>query len=321
MVEDPPPATRPRWYCYGTPGFETPEEAVAWGLGHARTVIVRTLADRCYCAGEHPTDWETRGEGALRAWPPPRAERIELERERASAEEEASARAAYEAARQRWLLDHQAGLARDPVTHECLLLASEDDATPIELEELDADGTLYGARRRRGSYAFGGVAEVIAAVSTRTEGDPWVVAVCEALARERTWQGTGRRSMLLVIRGEGEMFHLSAAGNRDSIKRHGLDWRRMSAPGVAGSPRPELPAIFLCATQEDAQFFVQMARVPSDLWAVDVAGLWLEGDPGADGGGGANWMTVAQPIEPGRLRLVKTNIPALRGSSSGLESR
>jgi hypothetical protein len=33
--------------------------------------------------------------------------------------------------------------------------------------------------------------------------------------------------MLLVKLGEGTMFHATAAANRDSIRRHGLDWRLM----------------------------------------------------------------------------------------------
>jgi hypothetical protein len=74
------------------------------------------------------------------------------------------------------------------------------------------------------------------------------------------------------------------------------------AHGIAGSPTPELPAIFLNDDGWDADFFVGMARVPVDVWAVRVDGLWLESGP--DG-----WRLVAAPIEPERIRLVATDIP------------
>jgi hypothetical protein len=52
--------------------------------------------------------------------------------------------------------------------------------------------------------------------------------------------------------------------------------------GVAGSRGPELDAIFVCEGMEDAQSFVDMAREPTDIWAVDCDGLWAETGP--DGG-------------------------------------
>jgi hypothetical protein len=45
VLEDSPPATRPRWFCHwdgaDAPGFESVEEAVACGLSRAVSVIVR----------------------------------------------------------------------------------------------------------------------------------------------------------------------------------------------------------------------------------------------------------------------------------------
>lgn len=108
---------------------------------------------------------------------------------------------------------------------------------------------------------------------------------------------------------EGKMFHATAAANRDSIRRHGLDWRRIGAAfGTAGSPEPELPGTFLCATREDARFFTDMAREPSDIWQVRVDGLWLEGDPGASGGGDDIWMILPEPVGPDRLELIDTDV-------------
>jgi len=70
-----------------------------------------------------------------------------------------------------------------------------------------------------------------------------------ALDRENRWglADGWRRPVLEVFQGTGQMFHVTATANRESIRRHGLDWRRMgAAPGIAGSTRPELPAMFAC---------------------------------------------------------------------------
>ena len=70
--------------------------------------------------------------------------------------------------------------------------------------------------------------------------------MCAALTRERTWTRGGRRSMLVVKEASGEMFHATATENRQSILRHGLDWRQMgTVPGIAGSREPELPSRLL----------------------------------------------------------------------------
>jgi len=276
---------------------------------------VRTIAGPCYWVGGAPANWDDEY-GELRPWPPSSDERSEIdasyERALAKVREEEAARAAYEEARGRWLAEHAPHPAdAGTVAHECLLFMEEREATPIEFEELSADGGLCGARRSGGPGAcgFGSAEQAIAAASSRAPADPWVQAVCRALVSERAWERRGRRLMLLVARGEDEMFHVTAASNRDSIRRHGLDWRRMTAPGIAGSPDPELPGIFLCSRLEYASGFLRMARVPSHVWAVDVAGLWLEGDPGGDSGGSSAWMILPQAIGPERVRLIETDVP------------
>lgn len=97
------------------------------------------------------------------------------------------------------------------------------------------------------------------------------------------------------------MFHATAAANRESIRRHGLDWRRMgAAPGIAGSTRPELPAVFACDSRDDISFFLHIARTPADIWAVDVEGLWVETGP-------YGWWIISQPIGPGCLTLAESD--------------
>jgi hypothetical protein len=314
VLEDPPPATRPRWYVHWEgdegPGFDDVDRAVEWGLARARSVVVRTLDTVFYWAGERPEDYE---EGEILPWPPSERERrrIDVAYEAALAAElgEQDSRATYERERREWLGSHAPAFAsRDPM-HTCIVLLPESEDV-IELEEFDAEGVLCGARRYGGGQtAFGRTDEVVATVSRRAIDDPWVSAVCAALTRERTWTSTGRRSMLLVKKGEGEMFHATATSNRESIEEHGLDWRRMGdVTGIAGSIQPELPAIFLCDTRDEVTFFTDMSREPTDVWAVRVDGFWLEGDPGASGGGDSSWMIVSEPITPERLELVQTDI-------------
>ena len=89
----------------------------------------------------------------------------------------------------------------------------------------------------------------------------------------------GQKNSLEVRLGHGQMFHVSASANRESILRYVLDWRRMGpATGVAGSQSPELPGIFLQEFAED-DFFVRMAAFATDIWGVLVDGRWIESGP------------------------------------------
>jgi hypothetical protein len=178
------------------------------------------------------------------------------------------------------------------------------DGGSFGFEEFDPDGRLCGASADDRPYALGTATEVIAAAAGLTPSDEWVQRVGEVLRRERVAAGGGwRRPMLTVRRGSGWMAHVTAAANRDSIRRHGLNWTKMgAATGIAGSTEPELPAIFLCEDDFDASFFIRMARQPSDVWEVRVDGLWVENGP--DG-----WWIIDQPVGPDRLRLARKDVP------------
>jgi hypothetical protein len=133
--------------------------------------------------------------------------------------------------------------------------------------------------------------------------------VVAALSRDREWaswwgSGTGRlRQHLEIVRGHGKRVHATAAENRESIYRYGLDWNRMRrAPGLAGSTRPELPAIFVCADLDDVSYLLHIARVPTDIWSVDVDGIWLENGP-------TGWEVISHPIAKERLSLLVRDIP------------
>lgn len=185
------------------------------------------------------------------------------------------------------------------LSHEVLIRSVQGD---FVLEEVDPDGEMCLVHRGDGQYiAEGRTRDVIAAATGLHRDDPWVCAVVQALERERGWKaagsGWGRRNALEVRLGSGRMYHVSASANRESIRQHGLDWRLMGdVPGVAGSNGPELPGIFL---QEDAEddFFVRMARSPTDIWEVDVKELWLESGP-------SGWWLVSSPIDSDRLALL-----------------
>ena len=82
----------------------------------------------------------------------------------------------------------------------------------------------------------------------------WIAAVIAAIERELALATTGR-SQLLVMRASGTWFHATFAENRESIMRHGLDWRRMAGGGIAGSVEAEWPGVFVCADLEDAKAF------------------------------------------------------------------
>jgi hypothetical protein len=159
-----------------------------------------------------------------------------------------------------------------------------------------------------GGEGVGTLAEVLPAAAG-SEADPeWIAAAIAAI--ERSLQVTHtQRSQLLVIRATGTWFHTTFSNNRESIVRHGLDWRRMAGPGIAGNPEPEWDGVFLCEDLEGAEWFAGMGRGRRvDIWAVELNGVWLEGDPGASGGGGDYWMICPQPISPRQLRLVAKDL-------------
>lgn len=309
VLEEDPPSARPRWYCHwdgdDAPGFESVEEAVAWGVKRARGVVIRTVRTIFYLAGERPDDWSDDTE--LRAWPPSVTERRQIDADYEAAVAAAMASEAawreYETGRDDWLQAHGIDPAHQPL-HQCTVHRQTSDEVVV-FEEFDLDGEVCGATARDGRRAFGSPIDVLGYVTGLGAHDPWVRAVVDALDRDRDWQD-GRRGSLEVYLGAGEMFHVSASANRESIERHVLDWRQMrDNAGVAGSGEPELQAIFLCESDGDVRFFIDMARLPSDVWAVDVTGRWIENGP--DG-----WVIVSEPLPADAVRLVQCDVNSSR---------
>ena len=65
-------------------------------------------------------------------------------------------------------------------------------------------------------------------------------------------------------------FHVTPAANRDSIRRHSLDWR-LGGGGLARSREPEEPGVFLARGEHEADFFIRMGEgcFPAlDLWEI-----------------------------------------------------
>jgi hypothetical protein len=299
ILEDPPPATRPRWFCHwdgqSAPGFDDVEEAVTWGLERARRVLVRTLGSTFYIAGEDLRE----GEPEARRWPPPPAERQAIDAAYqdalAATELERLRRQAYEYERLDWLIENTS-LASDQPQYAGII-EIPDGRGDVEFEEF-ADGSTCAARRRGSDrYAFGGTIDVLAKVSELNVDDPWLMAAAKVLELERVLDAPCRRTSLIVRAGQGEMFHASDVVNRGSILENGLDWRHMgAAAGIAGSRRPEREVIFLCESLDEVKFFTDMCRRPTDVWAANVDGAWIENGP-------SGWWMVSAPIPANRVRL------------------
>src|ERR1035437_7045732 len=147
------------------------------------------------------------------------------------------------------------GMHAGQANHSSVVAMPGGKEQRIAFEELAGDGSVCRARGQpMGAWAVGGTTYVIAQASGRPARDAWVEAVAAALARERGWRE--RRWTLTVRMGEEIMFHVTAASNRESIAAHGFDSQRMgTATGIAGSPQPELPGVFVCDSREAAQFF------------------------------------------------------------------
>jgi hypothetical protein len=68
------------------------------------------------------------------------------------------------------------------------------------------------------------------------------------------------------------VFHVTSTANRESIRHHGLDWRRMGAThGVAGDDSPEAEGVFLARDWDEAKWFVRISRSHHesvDIWEV-----------------------------------------------------
>jgi hypothetical protein len=174
----------------------------------------------------------------------------------------------------------------------------------VELEQLDDAGEEWFAIGPAGD-ASGGLDEVLAAVVDDQVDPAWITIVADTIDRER---GSARRTMLLVTQVTGRWFHATFAENRSSIFRHGLDYRRMAGPGIAGSPTPEAAGVFLSWDLENARWFARMGRRgPVDIWGADLVDVWLIGDPGA-GGGDEIWMICPDPVKADRLTLIEKDI-------------
>lgn len=102
-----------------------------------------------------------------------------------------------------------------------------------------------------------------------------------------------------------EHLHVTSTINRESIRAHGLDWRRMGeAPGIAGSVRPEQAGVFVCRDEFECEFFVSMNNTggPVDVWVLDgVTEDELVQSP-------EGFVYVPRAVPPTAVRLVRTDV-------------
>ena len=144
----------------------------------------------------------------------------------------------------RWLAEDPSADASSPTRAQVSEPSSSMSSTR---KARSAAALLHGSAR----FGFGSVAESVATTTGRVVDDPWIISVTRALEGERV--RAGWRRWLQVGSADREFVHVTAAVNRESIRRHGLDWRRMSvATGIAGSRGPELEGIFLAWDLDDA---------------------------------------------------------------------
>jgi hypothetical protein len=97
------------------------------------------------------------------------------------------------------------------------------------------------------------------------------------------------------------MFHVSPAANRSSIREHGLDWRRMTGRGIAGSRTAEAEGVFVCLDEFDARFFVWSDSVPVDIWTFD-------GDETQLVRVDSGYSYLPGVVAPERLTLLRTDL-------------
>jgi hypothetical protein len=184
----------------------------------------------------------------------------------------------------------------------------------IELQQLEI-GEGWSAEGPGGAFT-GELSDVVRRSAADGSDPAWTDAVIAAIKRELIVGGR-RRHMFLVKRANGIWFHATRSENRESIRRFGLDWKRMgSVPGIAGSSEPEWPGVYLCQWLQDAHWFARMPRRDyTDIWAARLNDdVWLEGAHDASGGGDDHWMICSEPIAADRLELIETDIPSGRAT-------
>lgn len=108
------------------------------------------------------------------------------------------------------------------------------------------------------------------------------------------------------------VYHVSPSANRESIRRFGLDWRRMGTDrNIPGAYGAEEAGIFLSRDHEEARWFVDMGRrlhADLDVWEVTLGHHFDAYDPPSDvpcrdvNG----YLCWTQPIESARVRLLSS---------------
>jgi len=104
-----------------------------------------------------------------------------------------------------------------------------------------------------------------------------------------------------VVETPPTLFHVSPSANRESIQAHGLDISRMSIPGIAGSPCPEVDGVFLDDRLDGGFWWASFGvHAGVDIWEVQAEGLSLEEHD--------DRLICRDVIPPGRLTLIEASV-------------
>jgi hypothetical protein len=157
-----------------------------------------------------------------------------------------------------------------------------------------------------GGSASGRLKESLVVAAGATAEPLWIDAVVAAVQQRAGVRAAN--AVVLVEKVTGVWFHATRAANRESIERHGLDWRQMGdVPGIAGSLSPERAGVFLCRRLHDAYWFADMPHDDTtDIWAAHLHGAWLEADAG--GGVDIGWALCPGPIPRSDIELRHADI-------------
>jgi hypothetical protein len=188
--------------------------------------------------------------------------------------------------------------------HSCTILTGRGD---LELSQLDESGSEWFADGP-GGEAAGALHEVLLTASGEPADATWVAVIENVIRSEGGLQGRVGLSARQVT---GQWFHATFASNRESVRRHGLDHRRMAGQGIAGSAAPEAAGTFLSNDLDDAHWFARMGSRQGcvDIWAVELKDEWLVSDPGASGGlDDESWLICPSAIPPRQLTLVERDL-------------
>ena len=248
VIEDDPPALRPRWYCHEYPPASMPSTTpsrgffpglVPWSCGHS----LRTSTG----PARNPVNAEM-AKVQMRPWPPPANERAQIDAIYAGA---VLAKQLPKTTRE--VLTSRLGMrglqntrASTPAQSRRIRVSIEvPGGGAVDFEEWESGAVCSGRATNSGPIAFGAAPDVIATTSGRHPAAPGSSPLLQRSTTSEPGAPSAVEASSTCASEPAKCSISQLAANRDSIREHGLDWRAMRGRGIAGSQGPELDAIFL----------------------------------------------------------------------------